>query len=103
MDSGTIGSHLAKAATTTGRLLNWGAGAFAVKNEQEAKNRTRRFELDQALLEHMIATKQFAESFVEFERIRNTFLTDDEDRALFGLPPYKEVKHQVKRVSKKRQ
>ncbi|MDV3503714.1 hypothetical protein [Marinobacter sp. M-5] len=72
-----------------------------MKNEQEAKNRARRFALDQALLEHMIATKRYAESFTEFERIRDKFLTDDEDRALFGLPPYEKVTHQVKPVSKK--
>lgn len=72
-----------------------------MKNAQEVKNRTRRFALDQALLEHMIATKQYAESWEEVERIRDKFLINDEDRALYGLPPTKDVKHQVKPASKK--
>lgn len=49
--------------------------------------KARRIELDRELLEHMVATKQYAESWIELERIRDEFLERDDDRALYGLPP----------------
>ena len=80
---------------------NLRAGIFVKNDEQKAQDRARRIALDQALLDHMVATKQYAESWVEVERIRDQFLIDDEDRALYGLPPSKELKHQVKRAPQK--
>ena len=47
----------------------------------------RRIEVDRELLEHMVATKQYAESWLDVERIRDKFLERDDDRALYGLPP----------------
>jgi len=52
---------------------------------EDTKN--RRIELDRELLEYMVATKQYAESWIELERIRDKFLELDGDRALYGLPP----------------
>ena len=49
--------------------------------------KARRIELDRELLEHMVATKQYAESWLDVERIRDKFLERDDDRALYGLPP----------------
>ena len=49
--------------------------------------KARRIELDRELLEHMVATKQYAERWLDVERIRDKFLERDDDRALYGLPP----------------
>jgi hypothetical protein len=44
-------------------------------------------DLDLALLEHLVETKQHAESWLDVERIRDKFLERDDDRVLYGLPP----------------
>jgi hypothetical protein len=49
--------------------------------------KARRIELDRELLGHMVATKQYAESWIELEKIRDKFLERDDERALYGLPP----------------
>jgi hypothetical protein len=57
------------------------------ENNQKQKDKSFRIELDRELLEHMVATKKYAESWLDVERIRDKFLERDGDRALYGLPP----------------
>lgn len=70
-------------------------------NDKKARDKARMIELDKALLEHMVATKQYAESWIDVERIRDKFLVNNEDRALYGLPPTDKIKKQVTRAGKK--